>query len=63
MFFNTITKPNFISYRYNELSKDKIKKYQNKGLKVLGWTIRTKEEYNKYIKSYDNLICEGFIFK
>ena len=63
MLFNIITKPNFISYKYDELSIDKINKYKSKGLKVLGWTIKTKKEYDKYIKYYDNLICEKFIYK
>ena len=63
MLFNIITKPNFISYKYNELTIDKIKKYHNKGLKVLGWIITSQKEYNKYIKYYDNLICEKFIYK
>ena len=63
MFSNILTKPNFISYKYNELSINKIKKYQSKGLKVLGWTVISKNEYNKYIKYYDNLICEKFIYK
>lgn len=61
MLFNFITKPNFISYKYNELSIKKIRKYQNKNIKVLAWTITNKQDYNKYIKLYDNLICEKFI--
>lgn len=61
MFFNFITKPNFISYKYDELSLPKISKYKQKNITVLGWTITTKKDYNKYIKMYDNLICEKFI--
>ena len=60
MFFNFITKPNFISYKYNQLSIKKINKLKKKYI-VLGWTIRTKKEYDKYIQYYDNLICEKFI--
>ena len=63
MLLNVVTKPNFISYKYDELPINKIKKYQKKGLKVLGWTIKTKEKYNEYIRYYDNLICEKFIYK
>ena len=61
MLFNSITKPNFISYKYNEISLEKIKKYQNKKVIVLGWTINNQEDYNHYIKYFDNLICEKFI--
>lgn len=60
MLFNFITKPNFISYKYNELSLDKILKYKKKYI-ILGWTVQKETEYNKYIKYYDNLICENFI--
>ena len=61
MYLNFITKPNFISYKYNELSTKKIKKYQKKNIKVYSWTINNKEEYNKYKDLYDILICEKFI--
>ena len=61
MIFNIITKPNFISYKYNELSLKKIKQYQQKKILVLGWTVTSKEEFNKYIKHFDNLIVEKFI--
>lgn len=60
MLFNFLTKPNFISYNYEELTIKEIKKLKKKYI-VLGWTIKTKTEYNKYIKYYDNLICEQFI--
>lgn len=61
MYFNFLTKPNFISYRYNDLPLKKIKKYKKKGILLLAWTIDNKKEYNKYKKEYDNLICEKFI--
>jgi len=61
MVFNYITKPHFISYKYNELSIEKIKYYQKKKIKVLGWTITDKETYQKYENTYDNLICENFL--
>lgn len=61
MMFNFITKPNFISYKYNELSPAKIKKYKNKNIHIIGWTITNEIEYNHYKKYYDNLICDKFI--
>lgn len=61
MIFNIITKPHFISYKYNEIKPSKLKKYQDKNIKTLGWTITTKEDYETYIKYFDNLICEKFI--
>ena len=52
-----VNKVDFISINKNNLpTKIKLK---NKLL--LGWTIKSKDEYNKYIKYCDNLICEKFI--
>ncbi len=61
MIFNPLTKPNFISYKYNELSPRKIKKYKKKGISLIAWTINNKADFNKYKDIYDNLICEKFI--
>lgn len=61
MLFNSITKPHFISYKYNEISFSKLKKYQEKNIRTLGWTITTKKDYITYIKYFDNLICEKFL--
>ncbi len=52
-----VNKVDFISINKNNLPT-KIK-FKNKLL--LGWTIKSKDEYNKYIKYCDNLICEKFI--
>ena len=61
MFFNFLTKPNFISYKYNELPIKKFKKYRKKGVILLAWTINNKDDFNKYKDYYDNLICEKII--
>lgn len=58
MLLNFITKPNFISYKYNELSPAKITKYKKKNIRVIGWTITNEREFKHYQKYYDNLICE-----
>lgn len=59
MLLNPITKPNFISYKYNELSPNKIKKYKKKNIRVIGWTITNEREFNHYKQYYDNLICKN----
>lgn len=58
MLLNSITKPHFISYKYNELSPNQIKKYKKKKIRLIGWTITNEREFNHYQKYYDNLICE-----
>lgn len=61
MLLNSITKPNFISYKYNELSLSKIEKYKKKNIHLIGWTITNEIEFEHYKQYYDNLICEKHI--
>ena len=61
MFANFLTKHNFISYKYDELSEKKLKKYKKKKITLLGWTVKSKKDFKKYSHYYDNLICEEFI--
>ena len=63
MLLNRITKPHFISYKYNELSPEQIKKLKKKNIRIIGWTITNEREFNHYKKYYDNLICEKTILK
>lgn len=58
MLLNTFTKPNFISYKYNELSISKINYYKKKKIHLIGWTITNEREFNHYKQYYNNLICE-----
>ena len=58
MILNIFTKPNFISYKYNELSISKINYYKNKKIHLIGWTITNEREFEHYKQYYNNLICE-----
>lgn len=60
MLFNFISKPDFIAYDVNGIDKI-IQKYKNK-MKIIAWTVRTKDKYEKYVEKCDNLICEKFDF-
>lgn len=60
MLFNVFSKPDFISYNIRGLNKKKIQKIRKKRI-LLGWTVKTKEEYKEYEKKYDNLICEKIL--
>lgn len=55
MFFNVITKPDFISYQYQEITEKKYKKQRNKNRYVAVWTVKTNDEYRK-IKDYTDMI-------
>lgn len=57
MVFNIFTKPDFIAYKIRDIDEKMYKKYNKKGIYLLSWTLRTKQEYYKY-----NKLCEGFIF-
>lgn len=52
-----ILKADFISYDIKALPNSYIETKRKSKL-ILGWTIRTKEDYDKSIKYCDNLICE-----
>jgi len=60
MFMNKTTKPDFIAYKFSDLPNRFVKKYQDKGLPLLAWTIRSDADY-ELVKQYcDNIIFEGF---
>lgn len=58
--FNKITKPDFVSYNVKCLPNKKISKIRNKVV-LLGWTVRTQDQYEKYKNECDNLICENIL--
>lgn len=51
-------KTDFISYDINAMPNSYVDKKKNKKL-ILGWTVKNKDEYEKYMKYCDNLICEN----
>lgn len=60
LFTRLFTRPDFLSYNVKNLPNKKINKIKRRKL-ILGWTVKTKEQFNK-IKDYcDNYICEDFI--
>ena len=60
MLLNFISKPDFISYAINDLEFSKAKKIRKEKI-LLGWTVKTEEQKEKYINEYDNLICENIL--
>ena len=60
MLLNKLTKPDFVSYDIK--SVDKILDKISKSMVLLGWTVRDKKSYEKYVKICNNLICENFKF-
>lgn len=60
MLFNFISKPDYIAYSIEAVNKEKILNLKQKYF-MIGWTIKNKEEFNKYKDIYDNLICENIL--
>lgn len=60
MLLNKWIKPDFISCQYEFLNNKKIQKFHHDKL-LLTWTIRNKDDYNKYKKLCDNCIAENII--
>lgn len=60
MLFNPILKPDFISCNITMLPNEKLEKLRKKKI-IIGWTVKTKQEYEKYKKYCDSFICEKFI--
>ncbi len=59
MLFNSISKPDFISYGINSLPNKKVSKFHKTNL-VLGWTIRNNNNLEHAKQYCDNFICENF---
>ncbi len=57
MIFNIFTKPDFIAYNILDISEKMYKKYNKKGIYLIGWTLKGMDEYHKYSSK-----CDGFIF-
>lgn len=60
LFFNFMTKPDFISYDIRALPNNKILKLRKK-MFIMGWTIRNEKDLLKAKKYCDNFICENIL--
>ncbi len=58
---NRVAEPNFIAYNVDDLPNRYVSKYKN--LPLIGWTVRSQEQYLDVVKHCDNVIFEDFIPK
>lgn len=56
---NFLTKPNFIAYDIDGLTKAMADSFREKNMAVIGWTIKTQQQYEKAQKLCDGIIYEG----
>jgi glycerophosphoryl diester phosphodiesterase len=52
--------PHFIGYDIRLLPNDPVRRARERGLPVIGWTARTREEAERALSLCDNVIFEGF---
>ena len=60
MLFNKFTNPDFICYNIKGLPNKLIKKARYTKL-IIGWTIKNKQQIEKYNKYCDNFICDNIL--
>ncbi len=58
LLLNFESKPNFISYEIKNTDIDTFVSLKKLGVPILGWTIETKEEYQKVKDYFDNFIVD-----
>lgn len=58
MLLNKRSKPDFISYAIKDLPNRYVKKYKN--LPLLGWVVRSQEQYMESASLVDNIVFENF---
>ena len=63
LLLNFKSKPAFIAYEISGMPKDFVIDEKEKGIILLGWTAKSKEEYDNGMKYFDNVIYEGFEVK
>lgn len=59
MYFSFLVKPDFISYGIKDYDVEILKKHKDKGYKITGWSLSSKENIKELKKYYDNFIIEG----
>lgn len=55
----TVSSPNFIAYKYDEIPNRFVKKH-TKNKPLLVWCVPSQQEYMKVVKHCDNIIFENF---
>jgi len=57
-YFNFLFKPDFISYDIDNYNEIRLKKFKDKGYKILGWSLKNKNKEKDLRRIYDNFIIE-----
>ena len=60
LWFNPITKPDFVAYRFSDRENKYLQRYLRKGGQEVSWTIRTKEDFDTAVRDGSIPIFELF---
>ncbi|NLW60611.1 MAG: glycerophosphodiester phosphodiesterase [Firmicutes bacterium] len=61
LLLNVISQPHFVAYEVQNTSAARLKKLRQLGVPLLGWTIKSKAEYEAYKAQFDNLIVDAIL--
>ncbi|HEY8392527.1 MAG TPA: glycerophosphodiester phosphodiesterase family protein [Capillibacterium sp.] len=61
LLLNFISRPHFIAYEIHNASQGRLKRLKKLGVPLLGWTVKTKAEYEEYKDKFDNLIVDAVL--
>lgn len=63
MLLNFKSKPNYIGYELEGIPKSKLESLRKKGVPIIVWTVKNKEDMEKAYKYSDNITFENFLPK
>ena len=63
MLLNFKSKPNYIGYELEGIPKSKLESLRKKGVPIIVWTVKNKEDMEKAYKYSDNITFENFLSK
>ena len=63
MLLNFKSKPNYIGYELEGIPKSKLESLRKKGVPIIVWTVKNKEDMEKEYKYSDNITFENFLPK
>lgn len=63
MLLNFKSKPNYIGYELEGIPKSKLESLRKKGVPIIVWTVKNKEDVEKAYKYSDNITFENFLPK
>lgn len=61
MLFNFLSRPHFIAYEINNISAGRLERLKKLGVPLLGWTVKTRAEYEENRSKFNNLIVDAVL--